>query len=70
MSVDDPVRGGADGAERFGWDSPHPESDTVARAFAEELTTTICAPAYDALDEEEGEAFVELMLALHAVACK
>lgn len=69
MSVDDPVRGGADGAERFGWTSPHPVSDTVARSLAEELTSTICAPAYDALDEEEGEDFVRLMSALHAVAC-
>lgn len=60
-STDDPVRGGAAGAERFGWPSPHPPADPAARREAERLTTVICRPAYEALDATERSEFVELV---------
>lgn len=60
FSTDDPVRGGAAGAERFGWPKPHPEPDPAARAEAERLTTVICAPPFAALDGSEQGELVEL----------
>ncbi|MGH1492456.1 MAG: SCO6745 family protein [Acidimicrobiales bacterium] len=61
MSVDDPVRGGPAGAERFGWTAPHPEPDTASRAEAERLTSDICRPAFAALDNAERHRFVALV---------
>lgn len=66
MSVDDPVRGGVPGAERFGWSAPHPEGDPARRAQAEALTSQACEPAYAALDESEGAEFVDLVLEARA----
>ena len=66
MSVDHPVRGGAPGAERFGWQAPHPAGDPVRRAEAEELTSRACEPAYSILDDGEAGEFTELVLQLRA----
>ena len=62
----DPIRGGAAGAERFGWPAPHPEPDEAARARAEEFTTVICAPSFAALDPAERTEFVDLVLEARA----
>ncbi len=59
--VDDPIRGGVNGAERFGWVAPHPDPDVAARAEAERMTTVICEPAYSVLDEDEGREFMALI---------
>ncbi|MGI9597884.1 MAG: SCO6745 family protein [Acidimicrobiales bacterium] len=61
MAADDPVRGGAAGAERFGWTSPHPPADETRRLEAERITTEICRPAFDALDQGERAEFVALV---------
>ena len=62
----DQIRGGPAGAERFGWQPPHPEPDEAARAAAEIGTTNACVHAYDALTEEEGEEFVHLVRTLRS----
>lgn len=59
-STDDPVRGGAAGAERFGWPGPHPTADPARRAEAERLTTMICGPPFEALDGADRGELVEL----------
>lgn len=61
MSVDDPVRGGNAGAERFGWTEPHPAGDATLRAEAEQMTDEICRPAFDVLDAQERNRFVALV---------
>lgn len=61
MSTDDPIRGGVSWAEGFGWTAPHPEPDSTARAQVEEMTTRICAPTYECLDDQERAEFVELV---------
>ncbi len=66
MSTDDPVRGGASWAETFGWASPHPQPDAERRAEAERMTTDICAPAYEALDQVERRDWVRLVTAARA----
>lgn len=66
LSADDPVRGGPAGAERFGWPEPHPEPDRERRAAAEAMTTTICAPAFEALDPAERSELIELVRAARA----
>lgn len=66
MGAPDPVRGGAPGAERFGWPEPHPEPDREARAEAERLTTRACAPAFTVLDAAEGDELVALIAAARA----
>lgn len=66
MSVDDPVRGGTAGAERFGWAGPHPEADADRRAQAETLTTEACRPAFDALAGDERTDFIRLVTAARA----
>ena len=62
----DQVRGGPAGAERFGWQTPHPEPDEAARARAEELTTLICTPSFAALDGGERAEFIELVREVRA----
>lgn len=62
----DTIRGGAAGAERFGWSAPHPEPDEAARARAEELTTVICAPSFAALEPAERSEFIDLVLEARA----
>ncbi len=66
MSVDNPIRGGTAGAERFGWPEPHPGPDPARRAEAEVLTTRAVAPAYGALSSIEGAELTELVLAARA----
>ncbi len=66
MSTDDPIRGGASWAETFGWASPHPQPDAERRAEAERVTTQICAPAYEALDQAERRDWVRLVTAARA----
>ncbi len=61
MAADDPVRGGPAGAERFGWTPPYPAPDHQRRAEAERLTSEICRPAYEALDDGERSEFVALV---------
>ena len=63
----DPVRGGPNGAERFGWSEPHPEPDTDMRDEVERLTTAACVPAFGALSATERAEFVDLVLAMRAV---
>lgn len=58
----DPIRGSAAGAERFGWQAPHPAPDEAARERAETMTTNVCMHAYEALDESERGEFIELVL--------
>ena len=62
----DPIRGSAAGAERFGWQAPHPAPDEAARARAETMTTNVCMHAYEALDEGERGEFIELVLEARA----
>ena len=67
VSTDDPVRGGAAGAERFGWvDRELPTPDPETRAAAEVITDRICAPAYSALSENDRARFVDLVAAVRA----
>lgn len=66
MSTDDPVRGGAPGAERFGWTAPHPAGDPAARADAERITSSICRPAFEALSPDDRAEFVRLVTAARA----
>lgn len=63
LAADDPVRGGAAGAERFGWSPPFPEADAARRSAAEEMTNTICVPAYAALDDDERTRFASVVVA-------
>ena len=62
----DPIRGGANGAERFGWTAPHPEPDEPAKARAEEMTTIAACGGFEALSALERTEFVELVLAARA----
>ena len=64
--VADQIRGGAGGAERFGWEPPHPEPDVEARAQAEALTTAACVPAFEALTASERGELVDLVLLLRS----
>lgn len=66
MAAPDPVRGGAAGAERFGWAEPHPEVDHDRRAEAETITTRICAPAFASLGNADGQELVELITVARA----
>ena len=66
MSADDPVRGGAAGAERFGWPAPHPPADAASRREAERLTSGICRPGYGALEASERVEFVDLVTLVRA----
>ena len=61
LSADDPVRGGVAGAERFGWQGPHPEPDPEARREAERVTTVICRPAYEGLGPAERAELIDLV---------
>lgn len=64
--VADTIRGGPNGAERFGWKAPHPEPDVEARTRAEGYTTAACLHAYEALDGSEADEFIELVLEARA----
>jgi hypothetical protein len=66
VSTDDPVRGGVAGATRFGWPEPHPAGDADRRVAAERMTTVICAPAFEAIDEAEQDEFIGLVRAARA----
>ena len=66
MSTDDPVRGGAPGAERFGWSDPHPTPDPAARAEAERLTSAACRSAFETLTQDERADFVRLVTAVRS----
>lgn len=66
MSTDDPVRGGVNWSEAFGWSAPHPEPDSAARAQVEQITTTASAPAYASLSGDQRAEFVELVLEARA----
>ena len=57
----DQVRGGVSGAERFGWKGPHREPDEKRRSVAEQMTTSICAPAFEALDATERSELIDLI---------
>lgn len=69
LSTDDPVRGGASWAEVFGWSAPHPEPDPARRVEAEELTSTLCQPAYETLTGAERGRFVDLTSNIFFVFC-
>lgn len=64
--IADQIRGGAGGAERFGWEPPHPEPDVEARGRAEALTTAACVPAFEALSAAERGELVDLVLLLRS----
>jgi len=66
MSTDDPVRGGVNWSEAFGWSEPHPEPNHEARAQIEDLTTTAIAHAYACLEQAEAQEFVDLVLEARA----
>ena len=66
MSTEDPIRGGAPWAERFGWSAPHPTPDTARRAEAETLTTRICRHAYDVLSDAELAEYTALVITARA----
>jgi hypothetical protein len=67
MSVDHPQHGGPGRAARFGWNEPYPAPDYAARELAEDLTSTILTPIYDAaLSPTEGARFVELVTTARA----
>lgn len=66
MSTEDPVRGGLAGAERFGWNGPHPVADSEKRANAELLTTLMASHPFDALTEDERIEYLELISELRA----
>ena len=58
-----PPRGGAPWAADLGWPEPYPDPTGLAdrRAAAEELTTRLAAPGYEALPADERSEFVELV---------
>ena len=62
IAAPDPVRGGAVGAERFGWREPYPEPNPAARNLAEQLTSAICVPAFLHLSGSELDRFVALVV--------
>jgi len=66
MSTDDPVRGGVNWSETFGWAAPHPEPNSVARAEAERMTNVAMARAYEPLSTDERAEFTELVTEAHA----
>lgn len=61
ISAEDQVRGGPAGADRFGWERPYPEPDPVRRAEVEQVTSAICAGAYEALSADDGARFAALV---------
>ena len=65
-----PPRGGAAWAADLGWPEPYPDPAGLAgrRAAAEELTTRLVAPAYEALGPDERAEFVDLVVEARA-AC-
>lgn len=64
--VADDIRGGPNGAERFGWSAPHPDPDPEARSRAEAMTTAAVVHAYESLPPERRQRFVDLVLAARA----
>ena len=62
VAAPDPVRGGPPGAERFGWREPYPAPDPDGRILAEQLTSTICVPAFAHLSSGELDRFVALVI--------
>jgi hypothetical protein len=65
-----PPRGGEAWARDLGWPEPYvdPASLGERRARAETLTTTLVAPAYEALDGAERSELVGLLATAHAAA--
>jgi hypothetical protein len=65
-----PPRGGEKWARDLGWPEPYPDPAPLAerRAQAEELTTRLVAPAYEALDVPERTELVSLLTSVHAAA--
>jgi hypothetical protein len=66
VSSDDPVRGGEQGATRFGWTGPFPKPDLVARAEAELITSQIAAVPFRSLDDAERGELADLVDEVHA----
>jgi hypothetical protein len=65
-----PPRGGEAWARDLGWPEPYPDPTSLGgrRANAETFTTTLVAPAYEALDEAERAELVGLLATAHAAA--
>lgn len=67
MSTDDPVRGGVNWSEAFGWAAPHPDPDVNARTQVEAMTNTAMARVYESLTADERAEFVQLVTEAHAL---
>ncbi len=68
MSTDDPVRGGVNWSETFGWTAPHPDPNPQARAEVERMTNVAMAQAYEPLSADERNEFVQLVTEAHDTA--
>lgn len=62
----EPPRGGVPWAENFGWSGPYPDPAPTERAHAEELTSQICEPTYEALTPAERSEFIDLVREAHS----
>ncbi|MEM7091525.1 MAG: hypothetical protein AAF567_00875 [Actinomycetota bacterium] len=61
MSTDDPIRGGVNWSETFGWTAPHPEPNPDARIQAEAITTVAMSRVFESLSGAERSEFAGLV---------